>query len=102
MNMEKSTFSFKINEKRHSTKITEEKNPRSLINYLKEEEENLQEWIEKWLKKAEEQRWNLKRNWEWMKERLYGKENKLENPEKLPEKKGENINFLMMKEEEIP
>ena len=34
MDMKKSTFSFIVKGKRHVTKITEEKNPKALLNYL--------------------------------------------------------------------
>jgi hypothetical protein len=48
MDMEKSTFSLLVNGKRHVTKITEEKNPKVLLNYLTEEQEDLSEEINQW------------------------------------------------------
>src|ERR1044071_6576233 len=50
MDMEKSTFSFIAKGKRHVTKITEEKNPKALLNYLTTEQEELSERIEEWFK----------------------------------------------------
>ena len=58
--MEKSTFSFKVNNKRYSTKITEERNPQALLNYISIEEDNLNALVKEWLRKVEEQRRNIK------------------------------------------
>ena len=45
MDMEKSTFFFIVNGRRHVTKITEEKNPKAFLNYLTVEQEELSERI---------------------------------------------------------
>src|SRR5688572_2900884 len=97
MNMKKSTFSFKINRKRYSIKITEEKNLQALINYLEINETNLQMRIKEWIKKVDKQRWNLKENKAWIEERLYKIKEK--DTARILEAEN-NINFIQM--EEIP
>ena len=44
--MEKSIFLFKVNERRYSTKITEEKNLKVLLNYLTIEQEKISDEIQ--------------------------------------------------------
>ena len=125
--MEKSTFSFIVNGKRHVTKITEEKNPKALLNYLTVEQEKLSKRIQEWFKNPQttllylpqEQKSLKERIEEWMKKvkhqkqvvKEYNEQEEITKMDKwMKEKESQQesfskqgksqINFLQTQEEE--
>src|ERR1043165_8830561 len=98
MDMEKSTFSFITKGKRHVTKITEEKNPRALLNYLTIEQEELSERIEEWFKNPQKVLVYLPQEQKPLKEKIGEWMKKVEQQKQVIREYNEQEEMTKMKE----